>query len=95
VPVSYLELITTILLADTPQASKGVGFFQYYYFATGVGGDVAEEGDGPGSFMVKGNVWHLTYGNPEVSEKCAGFSTTGFFQGPSLSFGLRSIANVS
>ncbi|ORY28144.1 iron permease FTR1/Fip1/EfeU [Naematelia encephala] len=46
--------------------SKGVGYFEYYVFAKGVGGDVAEVGDGPGSFMVKGNVWHLTYGNPET-----------------------------
>lgn len=32
-----------------------------------MGGDVAETGDGPGSFQVAGNVWHLEYGNPEVS----------------------------
>ena len=31
-----------------------------------VGGDVAETGDGPGSYDVDGNVWHLTYGNPET-----------------------------
>ncbi|WVQ82537.1 hypothetical protein IAT38_004666 [Cryptococcus sp. DSM 104549] len=46
--------------------SKGIGYFQYYRFAQGVGGDVAETGDGPGSFQVAGNVWHLTYGNPET-----------------------------
>lgn len=28
---------------------------------------MAETGDGPGSFQVAGNVWHLEYGNPEVS----------------------------
>lgn len=33
--------------------------------AKSVGGDVAEAGNGPGSFDVDGNVWHLTYGNPE------------------------------
>jgi len=42
--------------------SKAIGFFEYYTFAKGVGGDVAETGDGPGSFRVAGNVWHLTYG---------------------------------
>lgn len=26
----------------------------------GVGGDVSETGDGPGSYDVDGNVWHLT-----------------------------------
>lgn len=51
--------------------SKGVGFFQYYHFSKGVGGDVAETGDGPGSFQVAGNIWHLEYGNPEVSRTSA------------------------
>lgn len=51
--------------------SKGVGFFQYYHFSKGVGGDVAETGDGPGSFQVAGNVWHLEYGNPEVGRTSA------------------------
>ncbi|ODN78052.1 hypothetical protein L202_05133 [Cryptococcus amylolentus CBS 6039] len=46
--------------------SKAIGYFQYYHFSQGVGGDVAETGDGPGSFEVKGNVWHLEYGNPET-----------------------------
>lgn len=27
-----------------------------------VGADVTELGDGPGSYNVQGNVWHLTYG---------------------------------
>lgn len=30
-----------------------------------VGADVAESGDGPGSFDVRGTIWHLPYGNPE------------------------------
>lgn len=46
--------------------SKGVAFFEYYQFSSAVGGDVSETGNGPGSFQVKGNVWHLPYGNPEV-----------------------------
>lgn len=29
------------------------------------GGDAAEAGDGPGSFDVRGNVWHLNCCNPE------------------------------
>ncbi|KAJ9107945.1 hypothetical protein QFC19_002688 [Naganishia cerealis] len=45
--------------------SKSIGFFEYYRFAKAVGGDVAETGNGPGSYQVAGNVWHLTYGNPE------------------------------
>ncbi|KAK4685498.1 high-affinity iron transporter, partial [Tremellales sp. Uapishka_1] len=63
----FLVGSTSILfLIGAGLMSKGVGFFQYYVFSQGVGGDVAETGDGPGSFMVKGNVWHLTYGNPET-----------------------------
>lgn len=57
---------TLLFLIGAGLFSKAVGFFQYYIFAKGVGGDVAETGDGPGSFQVAGNVWHLTYGNPEV-----------------------------
>lgn len=63
----FLIISTTILfLIGAGLASRGVGFLQYYVFAQGVGGDVAETGDGPGSFQVAGNVWHLTYGNPET-----------------------------
>jgi hypothetical protein len=58
-------LATTKVVADE-QASKGVGFLEYYSFAKGVGGDVAETGDGPGSFRVAGNVWHFECCNPEV-----------------------------
>lgn len=65
---SFLCLIGAGLL------SKGVGFFQYYHFSKGVGGDVAETGDGPGSFQVAGNVWHLEYGNPEVSRTSVFYS---------------------
>jgi hypothetical protein len=64
----FLVGSTSILfLIGAGLASKGVGYFEYYMFAKGVGGDVAETGDGAGSFRVQGNVWHLTYGNPEVS----------------------------
>jgi high-affinity iron transporter len=53
---------TVLFLIGAGLLSKAVGFFEYYRFASGVGGDVAETGDGPGSFDVRGNVWHLTYG---------------------------------
>lgn len=59
----FLVGSTTILfLIGAGLFSKAIGFFEYYQFAKGVGGDVAETGDGPGSFRVQGNVWHLTYG---------------------------------
>jgi high-affinity iron transporter len=63
----FLIASTTILfLIGAGLFSRGIGFFQYYRFAHGVGGDVAETGDGTGSFQVAGNVWHLEYGNPET-----------------------------
>ncbi|RSH80077.1 high-affinity iron permease [Saitozyma podzolica] len=66
----FLVASTSFLfLIGAGLASKGIGFFQYYYFSKGVGRDVAERGDRPGSFQVKGNVWHLTYGNPEVGSQ--------------------------
>lgn len=72
---------TVLFLIGAGLASKGVGYFQYYVFAQGVGGDVAETGDGPGSFQVKGNVWHLTYGNPETgSATTNGGSVTSCLQ---------------
>lgn len=58
--------------------SKAIGFFEYYTFSKGVGGDVAETGDGPGSFRVQGNVWHLTYGElkhrPELTARYLPFT---------------------
>jgi hypothetical protein len=63
----FLVGSTTILfLIGAGLFSKAIGFFEYYTFAKGVGGDVAETGDGPGSFRVAGNVWHLTYGTSPV-----------------------------
>jgi len=54
-----------LLLVGAGLFSSACGYFQIYVFNKGVGGDVSETGDGPGSFNVNGSVWHLTYGNPE------------------------------
>ncbi|WWD00894.1 hypothetical protein V866_007832 [Kwoniella sp. B9012] len=70
--------------------SKGIGYFQYYRFAQGVGGDVAETGDGPGSFQVAGNVWHLTYGNPETGSP----TTNGGWQIFNAIFGWNNTATL-
>ncbi|KAM0788269.1 hypothetical protein ACM66B_001418 [Microbotryomycetes sp. NB124-2] len=70
----FLVISTNILfLLGAGLFSKAVGSFQTYIFNTGVGGDVAETGDGPGSYDVDGNVWHLTYGNPENKTKSGGW----------------------
>ncbi|SGY46762.1 BQ5605_C001g00468 [Microbotryum silenes-dioicae] len=63
---AFLVISTNILfLLGAGLLSKGVGAFERYHFNKGVGADVSESGDGPGSYYVPGNVWHLEYGNPE------------------------------
>ncbi|CAE6417239.1 unnamed protein product [Rhizoctonia solani] len=54
--------------------SKSVGAFERYKFNTKVGGDVAEAGNGPGSYDVVGNVWHLNCCNPENKTDALGWS---------------------
>jgi len=62
----FLVLSTAVLLLiGAGLFSSACGYFQLYVFNHGVGSDVSETGDGPGSFDVRGNVWHLTYGNPD------------------------------
>lgn len=34
-----------------------------------VGGDAAESGDGAGSYDVRGMIWHVNYGNPEIQSE--------------------------
>lgn len=46
--------------------SKSVWKLQYHMFARRVGGDVAEAGNGPGSYDVLETVWHVNCCNPET-----------------------------
>ncbi|KAH8817165.1 high-affinity iron transporter [Xylogone sp. PMI_703] len=46
--------------------SKAVWSLQFHAFANKVGGDVAEEGDGPGSYDINESVWHVNCCNPEI-----------------------------
>ncbi len=71
----FLVVSTNILfLLGAGLLSKAVGDFQRHTFNQGVGSDVEEVGDGPGAYDVRGNVWHLTYGNPEVNTSSEGWS---------------------
>ncbi|CAE6444664.1 hypothetical protein ACGC1H_003088 [Rhizoctonia solani] len=54
-----------LLLIGAGLMSKAIGAFERHRFNVMVGGDVAEAGDGPGSFDVVGNIWHLNCCNPE------------------------------
>jgi len=46
--------------------SKAVWSLQFHTFANKVGSDVAEEGDGPGSYNIRETVWHVNCCNPET-----------------------------
>lgn len=50
-------------------ASRSAYSLERQYFINGVGADAAESGDGPGSYRVAGNIWKLTWGNPEVGHE--------------------------
>lgn len=65
--LSLFLTISTIALmyVGAGLMTKAVWYFKMYRFIRLVGGDVAEAGDGPGSFPVDGYIWHLDYGNPE------------------------------
>jgi high-affinity iron transporter len=63
-----------LLLIGAGLFSKSVWFFQENAFAHLLGGDVDDSGgDGPGSFDVRGSVWHLDCCNPENSGDTSGW----------------------
>ncbi|KAG9122151.1 high-affinity iron permease, partial [Ceratobasidium sp. 392] len=63
-----------LLLIGAGLFSKAVGAFERHKFNTKVGGDVAEAGNGPGSYDVVGNIWHLNCCNPENKTDALGWS---------------------
>ncbi|ERT00885.1 high-affinity iron transporter [Sporothrix schenckii 1099-18] len=65
---AFLIFSTSVLyLIAAGMFSRSIWFLQYYVFAQRVGGDVAEAGSGPGSYDISATVWHVNYGNPEIS----------------------------
>ncbi|MBW0490439.1 hypothetical protein O181_030154 [Austropuccinia psidii MF-1] len=73
--LSFFLTISTIFLMYIAAGliTKSVWYFTMYRFIRSVGGDVAEAGDGPGSFPVNGYIWHLNYGNPENKLSAGGW----------------------
>ncbi|KDQ60116.1 hypothetical protein JAAARDRAFT_32490 [Jaapia argillacea MUCL 33604] len=63
----FLVVMTNfILLIGAGLFSKAIWAFQEHAFNTLLGADVDDvSGDGPGSFNVRGNVWHLDCCNPD------------------------------
>ncbi|KEF54213.1 high-affinity iron transporter [Exophiala aquamarina CBS 119918] len=63
----FLIIATAILyLLAAGMFSKAVWSLQYHTFASKVGGDVAEAGNGIGSYDVRETVWHVDCCNPET-----------------------------
>ncbi|CAK7226257.1 high-affinity iron permease [Sporothrix bragantina] len=63
----FLIFSTSVLyLIAAGMFSKSIWDLQYYVFAKRVGSDVAEAGDGPGSYNIKQTVWHVNCCNPET-----------------------------
>ncbi|KAF8521712.1 iron permease FTR1 [Hysterangium stoloniferum] len=63
----FLIVMTNfLLLIGAGLFSKAVGFLEIHAFVKLVGAEVDDTGgDGPGSYQVTGNVWHLDCCNPE------------------------------
>ncbi|KAB5596068.1 Iron permease FTR1 [Ceratobasidium theobromae] len=70
----FLVVSTSLLLLiGAGLFSKSVGAFERHKFNIKVGGDVAEAGNGPGSYDVVGNIWHLNCCNPENKKDALGW----------------------
>jgi high-affinity iron transporter len=55
-----------ILLIGAGLFSKATGSFEKHAFNVLLGGDAGDAGgDGPGTYRVQGNVWHLNCCNPD------------------------------
>lgn len=63
----FLVASTCVLyLIAAGMFSKSIWSLQFHTFARRVGSDVAEEGDGPGSYNIRQSIWHVNCCNPEV-----------------------------
>ncbi|PMD29141.1 high-affinity iron permease-like protein [Hyaloscypha variabilis F] len=63
----FLIASTSVLyLIAAGMFSKAVWSLQFHVFALRVGSDVAEEGNGPGSYDILESVWHVNCCNPET-----------------------------
>ncbi|KAJ9501806.1 high-affinity iron permease [Exophiala xenobiotica] len=65
--IQYFLIASTcvLYLIAAGMFSKSIWSLQFYKFAQLVGGDVAESGDGPGSYNIDQTVWHVNCCNPE------------------------------
>ncbi|KIW14005.1 hypothetical protein PV08_06786 [Exophiala spinifera] len=66
--IQYFLIASTcvLYLIAAGMFSKSIWSLQFYKFAQQVGGDVAESGNGPGSYNIKQTVWHVNCCSPEI-----------------------------
>lgn len=79
-----------LFLMGAGLASRSAYALERQYFINGVGAAAAESGDGPGSYRVAGNIWKLTWGNPEIGHE--GYS--GWYQLAQSLVGWNNIGTV-
>jgi len=72
----FLVVMTNfILLIGAGLFTRSVNEFQAHAFSTLLGAEVDDSGgDGPGTYDVRGNVWHLDCCNPENNSNGQGWS---------------------
>ncbi|PPQ87567.1 hypothetical protein CVT25_005823 [Psilocybe cyanescens] len=75
----FLVVMTNFLmLIGAGLFSKAIGAFQEHAFNKLLGADVDDAGgDGPGSYLVQGNVWHLDCCNPDSKFDGEGWTIFG------------------
>ncbi|KAJ3889863.1 iron permease FTR1 [Lentinula edodes] len=73
--IFLIAMTNLLLLIGAGLFSRGVWAFQENAFNDLLGADVDDSGgDGPGSFRVQGNIWHLDCCNPEDNLDNSGWS---------------------
>jgi len=89
----FLVVMTNLLLLiGAGLFSRAVWAFEEHAFNTLLGADVDDSGgDGPGSFRVQGNVWHLDCCNPEDNLDGQGWSVFNALFGWTNSASLGSV----
>ncbi|KAJ2915160.1 hypothetical protein MD484_g5260, partial [Candolleomyces efflorescens] len=70
-----VAITNLLLLIGAGLFSRATGNFERYAFNKLLGGEAGEAvGDGPGTYKVQGNVWHLDCCNPENKTGAGGWS---------------------
>ncbi|KAJ3749606.1 Ftr1 protein [Lentinula detonsa] len=73
--IFLIAMTNLLLLIGAGLFSRGIWAFQENVFNNLLGADVDDAGgDGPGSFQVQGNIWHLDCCNPENNFDNSGWS---------------------